>query len=126
MSDLSTKQAADRLGISVPTVIAWIKNGSLDGKLIVHGKRSVWRCSEASVEKLRRARGKASWNDVEQRIAALEAVITQTPRPGTAKVLRDWIAAEDVAARRRRHVMELLAGSDPSGSHIQPAAQRHL
>jgi excisionase family DNA binding protein len=45
---LSTGQAAERLGISIPTVKDWIKRGTLVGQLV--GGR--WRVSSASVDKV--------------------------------------------------------------------------
>lgn len=50
---LSTGQAAERLGVTVPTVKDWIRRGTLEGQPV--GGR--WRVSAASVEKVLQVRG---------------------------------------------------------------------
>lgn len=50
---LSTGQAADRLGVTVPTVKDWIRRGTLEGQPV--GAR--WRVSAASVDKVLQVRG---------------------------------------------------------------------
>ena len=109
MSDLTTRQAAERLGVTVPTVISWIKSGRLDGRQGMRGRRIVWRCSELSVEAIRHS-SEGDRPEFEQRIAALESQIAPLNR-GVVEALQAWIAAEDAAARRRRRVIELLARS---------------
>lgn len=50
---LSTGEAAERLGVSVPTVKDWIRRGTLEGQPV--GSR--WRVSAASVDKVLDVRG---------------------------------------------------------------------
>lgn len=50
---LSTGQAAERLGVTVPTVKDWIRRGTLEGQPV--GGR--WRVSAASVDKVLQVRG---------------------------------------------------------------------
>ena len=50
---LSTGQAAERLGVTVPTVKDWIRRGTLEGQPV--GSR--WRVSTASVDKVLQVRG---------------------------------------------------------------------
>lgn len=50
---LSTGQAAERLGVSVPTVKDWVRRGTLEG----HPVGSRWRVSSASVDKVLDVRG---------------------------------------------------------------------
>lgn len=49
---LSTGQAAEKLGVTIPTVKDWIRRGTLEGQPV--GSR--WRVSAASVEKVLRVR----------------------------------------------------------------------
>ncbi|HEX5415359.1 MAG TPA: helix-turn-helix domain-containing protein [Chloroflexota bacterium] len=50
---LSTGQAAEQLGVTIPTVKEWIRRGTLEGQPV--GSR--WRVSAASVEKVLQIRG---------------------------------------------------------------------
>lgn len=50
---LSTGQAAELLGITVPTVKDWIRRGTLEGQPV--GSR--WRVSTASIDKVLQIRG---------------------------------------------------------------------
>ncbi|HVC33656.1 MAG TPA: helix-turn-helix domain-containing protein [Chloroflexota bacterium] len=58
---LSTGQAAERLGVTVPTVKDWIRRGTLEGQPV--GSR--WRVSEASVDKVLRVREMVAEQDEE-------------------------------------------------------------
>ena len=53
---LSTGQAAERLGVTVPTVKDWIRRGALEGQPV--GSR--WRVSAASVDKILQVHGMLS------------------------------------------------------------------
>jgi excisionase family DNA binding protein len=50
MQDLTTQQAADRLGISRRRVLALIKSGQLPATAKLEGGRAEWRIAERSLK----------------------------------------------------------------------------
>jgi len=112
---MSTTEAAHALGITIPTVIAWIGRGHLEGSKERRGGRWVWRCTESSVRQRQLATGRGGERALEERIRSLEEVITE-PRPEVSRALRDWIAAEETASRRLRDLAEMLGQIIP-GMH---------
>jgi excisionase family DNA binding protein len=78
---LSTGQAADRLGVSIPTVKRWVERGTLSGRAV--GGR--WAISQESVDRLVRLRAvldevDAEGNPTPDEVASLYRRERRTPR----------------------------------------------
>jgi excisionase family DNA binding protein len=136
---LSTKQVAQRLNMSVPTVQALLKTKELAGSKQIRGSTFAWRVEASSVEAYLAANGpgrgvrrasKARIAQIEKEVASLRSLI-EAGLPAEAGLDRLQEDRDDLRAQvvtlaeslaRRRTVSELQAGAETE----RAAVNEHL
>lgn len=144
---LSSQQAADRLGLSVPTVRKLLESGRLAGHRRERGSRFVWEIEPRSVDALaaeRSSRPKRQTlglrlQELAEEVAELRAAVTATDvgasgpqasdaalraalleQRAMAQALRD---ADEERAEMVRHLQAALAASERADEHRRRALQ---
>lgn len=129
MADMSTKEAADRLHTSSPTVLALLRAKELAGFKEPRGSRFAWRVEVSSVDAYLAAHGpfpgvrranRARLADIEKEIAALRSLV-EAGLPADAGLdrlqedrddLRAQVVALTESTVRARTVAELQARAE--------------
>ena len=120
---IGTMEAASALRVRVPTVIEWIKRGHLEGGRELKGRRWVWRCTAASVRERQLALGLAFDSQLEARVKLLEDAVA-TFGPDISRAISEWAVAEELAAVRRRRLVELLSQTRVTPTGTSESAER--
>jgi excisionase family DNA binding protein len=123
--EISTEEAAAVLGVSPPTVRAWIEGGVLTGRQVPWGSRFRWRVTQESVELAATTRAPArvthGTGALEQRVSDLEQRVGSGV-PTNAGSERDDLRAKMVVLEdslaRAHEVAELQAEADAQRSHV--------
>jgi excisionase family DNA binding protein len=120
----STAEAAVRLEVTRPTIISWLRAGTLRGRRVSLGQRLQWQVEIESIEDLLKTRGgpgarrgrpsgslaaiEPILRELESRIAALEnAAVAGGRLAETVGELIDLLSADEVdAADRSRRLVK--------------------
>jgi|GEM_PF-6338508 len=113
----STSDAQVTLGVSRPTVIAWLRNGILRGQFVPQGGRSVWRVELESVQECLRTRNgpgatrgrpPGSVADVLNGLHALRLRVDALETTASTETITDGSPAADSPARDE-HVLAVVS-----------------